>query len=62
MTYIASGRVEFLQTGIVQAVKNLEELDNTSFLPNGIVETVFGDLLKDPVISSEIKKVKDDNT
>lgn len=57
-----AGRAELLQTKIIKAIHNLQDLDEHSFLPNDIVRTVFGDLLEDPVISAEIKKVKDDKT
>lgn len=56
------GRAKLLQTKIVKAIHKLQDLDEHSFLPNDIVRTVFGDLLEDPVISAEIKKVKDNKT
>ena len=52
MTKIAAGRTEFLQKGIIEAIKRAFAIDTLS---HGGVENIFEELLKDETIRTELQ-------
>ena len=53
MSNIAKGRVEFLQTEVVEAILRASEIDTLS---TGGVKNIFGKLLSDPTINLKLRK------